>query len=161
VPHRHIADHLVGIDRFDDRYAARTDFLGPAVVPSLPAYRLRPLSIEVPDAPIGYDLGEDRPILQPRYRSGTVVPVGTDGVASLGGVLQGPDGAPLALQPGLLRSADGTEIAFFTNRAGRFRIDGVAPGTWRLMLTATEAGPMEVSVPADAEGMIDLGTLVP
>lgn len=161
VPHRRIAGRLVGVDRFDDGYAARTDVLGPAVVPSLSAHRLRPLSIEVPDAPIGYDLGEDRPILQPRYRSGTVVPVGTDGVASLGGVLQGPDGAPLALQAGLLRGAGGTEIAFFTNRAGRFRIDGVAPGTWHLMLTTMEASPVEVSVPADAEGTIDLGAVVP
>ncbi|HEV7369731.1 fimbrial biogenesis outer membrane usher protein [Arenibaculum sp.] len=161
VPHRRIADREVGVDRFGDSYVARTDLLGPAVVPSLSSHRLRPMTIEVPDAPAGYDLGEDRPTLLPSYRSGTVVPVGTDGVASVAGVLQGPDGAPLGLQAGVLEGPDGAQTTFFTNRTGRFRIDGVSPGAWRLVLTTMEAAPVAVSVPADADGTIDLGVVVP
>lgn len=162
TPHRRIDDRRVEIDPIDGRYAAGSGPLGPALVPNLSSYRRRPILIDVPDAPPGYDLGEDRPVLLPTYRSGIVVPVGTDGVAGIGGILADGEGRPLALQAGVLRPAGGDAgQAFFTNRSGRFRIEGVAPGRWEIVLKTMNGRTLTVTVPEDAEGLIDLGTVTP
>lgn len=162
APHKRIRDRRIEVDPVEGRYAAGNGLLGPALVPNLSSYRQRPILIDVPDAPPGYDLGEDRPVLRPTYRSGIVVPVGTDGVAGIGGILAGADGMPLALQAGVLRPpGGGAEQPFFTNRSGRFRIEGVAPGDWEIVLTTMEGRIVTVSVPDDAEGVIDLGIVVP
>ena len=44
-------------------------------------------ALDVLDVPPSYDLGEDRPTVLPGYRTGTIVPIGTDATASLEGVL--------------------------------------------------------------------------
>jgi outer membrane usher protein len=161
APHPRLAGRRVGVDRVGDGYLASGDALGPPVVPNLSAYRQRSVLLDVPDAPSGYDLGEDRPTLLPGYRSGVVVPLGTDAAASLTGVLRGPDGAPLSLHSGELRpAAGGDALPFFTNRGGRFVIDGVRPGRWLLALPAL-GRTVEVEVPPDAEGTVNLGAVAP
>ncbi|MBP2313878.1 fimbria/pilus outer membrane usher protein [Azospirillum soli] len=163
APHPRLADKQIGVDPYNQRYAAETDLLGAPVLPDLSAYRQRAFLLDVPDAPVSYDLGNDRPVLVPRYRSGTVVPIGTDATASLSGVLKGEDGKPLGLQSGVLRPADGSgaaEIAFFTNRQGRFRVEGVRPGRWTLVIHGMEDRPKTLTVPADGD-TIDLGEVKP
>lgn len=177
--HPHLRGRMVGVDpvhgsirgpiggpdegSIGDRHVASSDLLGPPVVPSLSAYRLRPILIDVPEAPPGYDLGDDRPVLLPGHRSGIVVPIGTDGVAGITGVARDRDGGPIALQAGVLRPVDGTreEIPFFTNRSGRLRVAGVAPGRWSLVFTSIAADPVDVEIPDGAEGTIDLGVVTP
>ena len=164
APHPRLADKPVGVDPYNQRYAAESDFLGAPVLPDLSAYRQRAFLLDVPDAPVSYDLGNDRPVLVPRYRSGTVVPIGTDATASLSGVLKGDDGKPLGLQSGVLRPADrsgASEISFFTNRQGRFRIEGVRPGRWTLTIHGMDDRPKTLTVPADSGDTIDLGEVKP
>ncbi|HSK39526.1 MAG TPA: fimbrial biogenesis outer membrane usher protein, partial [Arenibaculum sp.] len=165
--HPHLQGRMVGVDPIGglhgDLHGARSDLLGPAVVPSLSAYRLRPILIDVPESPPGYDLGDDRPVLLPGYRSGIVVPVGTDGVAGITGIVRTRDGAPVALQAGMLRPDDGTreDIPFFTNRSGRFRVDGLAPGRWSLVFTTIDVDPVAVEIAKDTAGTVDLGVVTP
>ncbi|WP_445376255.1 fimbria/pilus outer membrane usher protein [Niveispirillum fermenti] len=163
APHPRLAGMDIGVDPIDDRYAAETDWLGGPIVPNITAYLVRPILLDVPDAPANYDLGEDRPAVQPGYRSGTVVPIGTNAVVSLTGTLTGPDGMPAALLSGVLipQGIDGArEIAFFTNRSGLFRIDSVRPGDWLLSIHGSDSPPTPIHVAADAEGEIRLGPLV-
>lgn len=160
VPHPRLAGRTVGVDPVNGSYLARTDGLGPPVVPNISAYLVRPLLLDVPEVPLGYDIGEDRPAVQPGYRTGTVVPVGTDATVSLDGTLTGPDGQPVSLVSGVLRPVGGPErreIQFFANRRGRFRVESVQPGRWELVLVGVEARPVPVEVPADAEGVLPLG----
>ncbi|WP_240002428.1 fimbria/pilus outer membrane usher protein [Oleisolibacter albus] len=162
VPHARLRDRVVGVDPVNDLYLAESDALGPPIVPNIAPYLVRPLLLDVPDAPASYDLGDDRPAVQPGYRTGTLVPIGTDATASVDGMLLLPDGAAAALYSGQLRPLDRPDtkqIPFFTNRKGRFRVDGVRPGRWELVLTGVEARPLPVTVPPEAEGVIALGTL--
>lgn len=162
VPHPRLKDMDVGVDPVDDRYAAETDWLGVPIVPNISAYLVRPILLDVPDAPANYDLGDDRPAVQPGYRSGTIVTIGTDAVVTLVGNLTLPDGKPAALLSGTLRPVgikDAKELAFFTNRAGLFRIDSVRPGDWLLAVHGSDSAPIPISVAKDAEGEVKLGRM--
>ncbi|MFV3130561.1 fimbria/pilus outer membrane usher protein [Niveispirillum sp. KHB5.9] len=159
VPHPRLAGKDVGVDPVDDRYVAETDWLGVPVVPNISAYLVRPILLDVPDAPANYDLGEDRPAVQPGYRSGTIITIGTDAIASLVGTLMTAEGKPASLLSGVLRPVgikDAKDLAFFTNRAGLFRIDSVRPGDWQLIITGMEKKPFPITVPKEAEGIVKL-----
>lgn len=162
VPHPRLAGKDVGVDPVDDRYASQTDWLGGPIVPNISAYLVRPILLDVPDAPANYDLGDDRPAVQPGYKAGTVVTIGTDAIATLVGTLVGTDGKPASLLSGILRPdgiAGAKDIAFFTNRSGLFRIDSVRRGNWSLIVHGGEVAPIPVSVPKEVEGEIKLGPL--
>lgn len=161
--HPRLDGAAVGVDPVDDQYLAESGALGPAVVPNIAAYLVRPLLLDVPDAPANYDLGNDRPAVRPGYRSGTVVTIGTDAVASVTGILMAADGSPASLLSGVLRPVgagpDAKEIPFFTNRRGLFRVEGVRPGAWELQVHGVEMPPHPVQVDASDSGDINLGTL--
>lgn len=164
VPHPRIADRRIAVDPVNGSHSATNDMLGPPILPSVTAYLVRPMHIEVLDLPPTYDIGEDRPAVLPGYRTGTIVPIGTDATVSLDGTLTAADGTAMALQSGVLEpvgAADGDEqgreaIQFFTNRRGRFRIESVRPGEWRLRLHGIEAS-VPIVVPREAEGVMGLG----
>ena len=162
VPHPNLAGQLIGVEPSGDSYLAEVDWLGPAVVPNLASYEHNTLVIDAPDLPLGYDLGNDRPELVLRYRSGAVVRVGTDASMLLDGILQDADGAPLALQAGEVRALDAPEreaIPFFTNRSGRFRVGGLRPGRYELSLFADPKAVLGVEIPAQTEGLFDVGVM--
>jgi len=160
TPHPRLKGKPIGVDPVNGHYLAQSDLLGPPVIPNISAYLVRPLLLDVPDVPPGYDLGNDRPAVQPGYRTGTLIPIGTDATVSLDGLLIGPDGQALSLMSGILRPMDAPgrkDLSFFTNRKGRFRVEAVAPGRWELHIHGMEARPVPVEVPADAEGVVHLG----
>jgi outer membrane usher protein len=162
VPHPRLRKLLVGVDPIDGIWLSRSDRFGPPVVSNISAYLVRPLLLDVPDVPVGYDIGEDRPAVVPGYRTGTIVPVGTDASVSLDGQMQGPDGLPLGLQSGELRPVGEPvrkAVAFFTNRRGRFRVEAVRPGSWELILHGLDFRPVPVNIPEEAEGIRVLGSI--
>jgi len=162
APHRRLAGQKIGIDPFEDGYNAESDFLGPAVVPDLTAYEYRTLLVEVPDAPFGYSLGELGPVVQPGFRGGTVVAVGTNATVVLGGTITASDGAPIGLAAGEIRPV-GIEgqatTPFFTNRRGKFRVDGLRPGNYAIMLFGRENAARSIEIPQDAEGLLEFGAI--
>jgi len=46
---------------------------------------------------------------------------------------------------------------FFTNRGGRFVVDGMAPGRYRLVVRGETLG--EFVIPGNVEGIIDVGEI--
>jgi len=163
VPHPRLRGMKVGVDPRPGLtgYLAESDWLGPPVIPNLSAYLVRPVVLDVPEAPLGYDLGVDRPAVIPGYRTGSLIPIGTNAAVSLGGTLLAPDGTPVQLLSGELRpvgaDADSrTVVQFFTNRRGRFRIEGVRPGDWAMVLFGLDHRPHPLTVAADAEGLLML-----
>lgn len=162
VPHPTLADQSIEINTVDDKPEARTDFLGPAVLPELNSYYQKHVTIDAPDLPLGYDLGKQVYDLQPTYRSGTVITVGTGATVLGDGYLVDADGKPLPLEPGTISSVDEPKTApieFFTSRLGRFRVEGLKPGRFRLTLTNDPAHAIEFTIPAGSKGRVDLGHL--
>ncbi len=163
VAHPNLRSSTVGVDPVDEQnYRARVDWLGPAVLSNLSSYQIRSLRVTVPDLPLGLELGQDVFELQPTFRSGAVLKVGNDAVVLLDGVLVDKNGKPLPLQAGEARevgAATGKAQQFFTNRTGRFRIDGMHPGQYDVTLNADTRVTVRITVPDNATGIYRLGDL--
>ncbi len=163
VPHENLEGYEIGLNPAQGTYLAEVDWMGPAVLPDLGAYEYNTVVVEVPDLPFGYDLGDETPTVQPSVTSGAVIIVGTDATVLLGGTLLDNLGQPLALEAGEVRRADEPEAEgspFFTNRAGKFRIDGARPGDYILRLYAMPGLEIAVTIPEGADGLYDAGALV-
>lgn len=139
---------------------ARNGWFGPALAPLQRTYGQTDLTVDVDPLPIGYELGEARLHAFPSSASGYVYPVGSAASRIAVGFLEGPTG-PLASLSGTLEMVGGKAVAprpFFTNAAGRFVADGLAPGVYVL-----KSGDVELArfaIPIKAQGVVDVGRLV-
>ncbi len=168
VPDPAIADYPIGINPSgrpgkEARYDAKTDGSTPAVVPDLTPYIYRTFRIDASRLPPGFDAGEGSYTVYPGYRSGTVIPLGSGANVMADGTLVFRDGAPVALQAGSIRplaEPDALPQAFFTNRAGRFRIDKLKPGRYSMQIFSAPGATLLVDIPEGAAGPTPIGVLV-
>ncbi len=143
-----------------DDVIARSDGLGPPVLPIRRAYGINGFTIGVDPLPPGYDLGTGQLRVFPPFGAGYHLTIGSDASRIARGILVGPTG-PLPLKPGLLEAVppDGRPPRpVFTNRTGRFVADGLAPGRYRLTV---EGLTFEFVVSQQTQGVVDVGTLHP
>ncbi len=143
--------------RFTSGVTVHDDGLGPMLVPIGRAYTPDQLRLDIANVPLGYDVGAARLDLLPGAGSGYHLAVGSDASRSMLGVLLASGGEPLALRTGrAVALGDGETRPFFTNRAGRFLVDGLAPDTYRLEVDGL-AATAEVIVPESQAGVVKLG----
>ena len=162
VPHPELAGQDIGVDQVRETYAARTDWLGPAVLPDLASYRVRKVTIDAPDLPLGYELGPSDRTLWPTYKSGTVIRVGTGATVLLSGVLVTAEGALVSLQAGeifFLGEPKLTPIEVFTNRKGKFMAEGLMPGAFELRMAGDAQVKVGFEIPKGKAGLYDIGRL--
>lgn len=162
VPHPALKEFPMGVNPVRDYYSARADWLGPAVVPDLTAYQVRTLTIDTPDLPPGYDVGPGRHTVLPTYKSGTVIRVGTGATVLLMGVLETFTGQPVSLLAGEVVAVDdpqGKPLELFTNRNGRFSVEGLKPGRYELRLYADPKAAVRFEIPKDKAGVYEIGVL--
>ena len=99
--------------------------------------------------------------MEPPYRSGYKLVVGTERFVSAVGFLQ-VDGVPAQLATGLITSEDDDGFEpepFFTNSAGRFGIIGLAPGRSYTIRLNESGRTFTVEVPKDNTGLLRLETI--
>jgi outer membrane usher protein len=164
-PHESLANKEITVG---DAAAPRAfvDGLGPALVPDLPAYTPNSISVDVKDLPPGYSLGTGAFDVISPYRAGYALQVGSANSVSAFGTLLFANREPLALTTGVaypLEKRDrSTKVTVFTNQAGRFVAEGLAPGTW-LIEMAAEGGSItyRIEVPNGAQGLLKAGVLTP
>ena len=161
TPHPRIAERRVGIDPLDNDYTSETDWLGSPALSGLTSYQYRSTAIDVIDLPPGYDVGNDRPVLLPSYRSGILVPIGSDAATAVIGILVDRDSKPVTLASGEITPREASKVSypFFTNRRGRFRTDGLRPGQYDLRLSGSTMIIHSFVIKPDAEGIVDFGTI--
>ncbi|MEQ8817559.1 MAG: fimbria/pilus outer membrane usher protein [Thalassobaculum sp.] len=162
APHPAIADQDLEINRVGDTPAARSDLLGAPVLPDLNPYYQHQVVIDAPDLPLGYELGRQIYDVRPTYRSGILIPVGTGATVLGDGVLVDAQGQPLPLELGTITAITDAErppIEFFTSRKGRFRVEGLSPGRWRLTLANAPDRAIEFEILDGSAGRVDLGNL--
>ncbi len=162
APHDSLADRRILLG---DRAAAAgfTDLLGPALVPDLAAYTPRSLRYDVKDLPVGYDLGNQEFTLQPGYKAGYALTVGSAHSVTAFGTLQDDEGKPVGLVTGTAKpaSGDAPPVTLFTNGAGRFAAQGVAPGRWEIAMASEPPLRFVLDVPEGTKGLYRAGTLRP
>lgn len=139
---------------------AKSDALGPAVVPNLRSYQVNRIDAEVSGAPFGYDLGDASKEVFPYFRSGYSFEIGSEESVSVAGVALDESRTPIALVGGEVQRLDGDpieEATAFTNAEGRFFVTGLRAGWHRLILSTTPKSVLEFEVPDGAAGLVDVG----
>lgn len=162
--HRSLNGAEVYVEPRDEFFSARSGPLGGAVSPELSAYSPRVLTFDVPEAPPGYDLGAGSAQVLPPYRSGYLITVGSDYFVSAVGQLLDTTGQPLKLWVGQaveLAHPERAPVRMFTNASGRFAIQGLRPGRWRIEGAPASSTVYILDVPAEADGLVRVGVLRP
>lgn len=163
-PHASLKNANVLVDPNPLGVTAMTGDLKAATMPNLSSYSERVVTVDVQNAPIGTDIGQGSFKLFPGYRSGYVLEVGSDYYITATGSMRDAEGQPVALVSGKateLAHPDRAPVTVFTNRQGRFGATGLAPGKWRIEMLDANKSVYEITIPADAEGVVRLGDLMP
>lgn len=138
---------------------AKQDWLGAPLAPFNRAFSPVYQTYDVDPLPTGYDLGESRLSAFPGAFSGYRVAVGSDESRVAVGYLIGPDG-PINNMSGsveMIGNAKATPRPFFTNATGRFAVDSLAPGEYRMLIGGTEVARFAIA--SKSEGLVDVGKL--
>ncbi len=162
-PHDSIADREIFVGT-ESQPKAHSDWLGPALVPDVPAYTRTTLPVDVADLPVGYSLGAGAFELNAPYKAGYALQVGSDAAISAFGRLLYADGLPLSLLTGHAYAVGNPaqKIPLFTNAGGRFAIEGLTPGRWIVeMATGSSPARFAMQIPAGTEGLHTAGDLRP
>ncbi|WP_210269849.1 fimbria/pilus outer membrane usher protein [Hyphomicrobium methylovorum] len=162
-PHESIAD-LTVVAGMPEDVSAEADWLGPAVVPNLPAYSRTTIPVDVPDLPVGYSLGSGTYEAVAPYKAGYRIQVGSAHSVSVYGKLLDAQGEPLALLTGAAHASEEPDrrVEIFTNSAGRFAADGLSPGRWIIDMGSDEdATHYSIDVPPGTIGLFKAGDLMP
>lgn len=158
--HKSLGKAQVILDPREEHFTAKSGIFGPAVDPNLGAYIRRTITYDVPNAPIGYDLGSASAKILPPYRGGYLVTAGSDYSVTALGTLIGPNGSPVSLLSGKateLGVSNPRTLTIFTNRTGRFGISGMRPGRWRIEMPTEPPTVVEIVVPEKSLGVVRLG----
>lgn len=161
-PHPSLGDRdvIVGDSLQGGRHQARSGAFGPALTGTLTPYVNQTIRYDVLNPPVGYNIGDGAARVQPSYRSGFAVEVGSaDFVSALGRLVGNADRA-VALMSGRVTPVDDPAAEpqlFFTNSVGRFAMQNLAPGKrYRVQLFSNPPMGFEFTVPEDNEGLLDL-----
>ncbi len=172
-PHKNLGDRSVvaGQSLAENNYISKSGPLGAAVNNFLGSYSTQSVQYDVEDPPTGYDTGPGVFRVRPAYKSGYAARIGTDAFASAMGTLVLAPDKPVSLIGGRVTLQDVKDgenpqpIPFFTNSIGRFAIANLLPGRLYLVETYGPNGSIdksfEFTVPADTDGLINLGTVMP
>lgn len=161
-PSETLKGERIGIETLDNQPFVQIDRFGPAVLPDLTSYQIKRINVESPDLPVGLDVGEPLRYVVPRYRSGTVIKIGTETASVIEGVVINADGTPFALQGGEAVPAGRTEaepVTIMTNREGKFQVMGLEPGEYQLRFFSAPESPQRFVVPKAGKGAVSVGTL--
>jgi outer membrane usher protein len=146
------------VDPRSDTSALSSDLFGTPPLASVNAYVPRELQLDVENLPPGLNLGADRPMLLPRFRSVVLVPIGSNARTQVTGYLLGPKRQALALQAIVLTLRGSTEsIDLFTNRKGLFLSSQLSPGFYDIKQPGNEKVLATFAVSEEQEGMMDIG----
>jgi len=123
------AEIITGQSLSQNRYDARSGLLGAAVQNDLTSYVRQDVQYDLAGFDLGVDIGDGTSRVEPPYRSGYSIQVGSQYYISATGFLM-QNGKPVTLAVGTVTNSSDDEftpIRFFTNSAGRFAVIGLAP----------------------------------
>lgn len=164
-PHSALKDQSVVSARTLSRgdYYARSGAAGAAVQGDLSPYNKQNVQYDVADPVEAFDVGDGTVLVEPPYKSGYRLVVGSEHYVSVIGTLADGDG-PVALSTGRVSALDKNEdfkgLPFFTNSRGRFGLFGLAPGkSYEVLLSETKR-KFVIEVPIEGDAVLRLDTIM-
>ena len=161
------SDVLLNVNRANKPQTRTGDYLG-ALVSLGSGYNESQFSVDVPQAPLGYDWGPGTYRVAGGANTGHYFQIGSALSYTILGVLHDDKGQPISLQRGKVmlfnNQADCLETIcaphsykFFTNRTGRFVIEGIGAGEYQIQFEKTY-GHFEVQ--ESQQRFVKLGTII-
>ncbi|WP_306439758.1 fimbria/pilus outer membrane usher protein [Vibrio japonicus] len=133
------------------------------LLPDLVAYNGQIVGYDVENLRPGYDLGDGAFWLNPGYKQGFRLKIGSDSVLTVMGTLRyRTTNEPIPLIAGTawyLGEEEQAPVEFFTSRTGRFALSGVRPGQYRLALDTNEQQAINITLDEGSDVLIMLGDL--
>ncbi len=162
--HESLGSHEISLGS-RDKEIGHSDWVAPALISDLAPFSQRRVEFDMPDLPTGYDLGAGALDFYGPYKAGYRVMAGSAYTVTATGTLLGCDGSPLSLLAGTAYedgAESGRQIELFTNKAGKFGAQGLAPGHWVIEMP-TEPNPTKflLEIPAGTTGLHSAGKLNP
>lgn len=140
--------HSLYLNKNGDQYEAETGFFNSAVLPNYQAYRYYPVRIDGRNLPLGISAPPQELVVAPPYRGGVLIPLTAEFTRAVIGKIQ-LQGNSSSLKMGKLISVkSGDSYTFFTNRKGRFLVESVIPGEYKVFLDEQYLDNLNI----DAEG---------
>jgi len=140
--HKSLFDSDVLLGQVNDRYVAKTDALGAAVLNELNSYVARDVQVDLANRPQGYTLEKDRFSVFPGVLDGYSIEVGDADYITIITRLVGPDGSVLSRVGGEAVLQDGPDagrtVPLFTNSDGRMVLVRLREGRYLLRLFGSE-----------------------
>lgn len=146
----------------DDNYTAKSDWLGPAVLPEIGSYNFSTIVLGGKHVTNSQGLPRDHFDLKPTYKSGYGFGIGTDATMYLNAKIVMPDGSVLENATARAIYVDDASIEpviVFTNRKGILRAEGFRQGKYRLEVGDNQFQPVEFVIKESSENIFDLGTV--
>lgn len=154
-------DVIVGRSLNRGEYEASSGTFGGAVANSLGSYNTQDVQYDVDTLEAGYAIGSGVERLDPPFRAGYALEVGTDRFVSAVGFLEiGGESAELVV--GVISSEDDPGFepqSFFTNSSGRFGILGLAPGRTYTIRLSSSGRTFSIAIPEGNKGLYRANTI--
>ena len=146
-----------------DNYTALIRDKGKKAVVRLESYRFQNINIDESTLPNGYDTEKTEFEVFPQYHQGFMIKAGGEPATMLDGMLVDEKKKGLGFKGGqwVPENGEGKTIAFFSNKAGRFRVTSIPSGKYNLELfDYPDMQPFTITVP-DTKGKVhDLGDVI-
>nr|BFD65238.1 hypothetical protein HAGR004_02600 [Bdellovibrio sp. HAGR004] len=125
------------------------------------AYYRNTLNVDSTSLPVGYLMDQEFYGTQLTYRSGLLLDVKITKKVMVKGQVLLPSGEPLSYAAGDVFDARGTLVdnSFFTNKEGRFLIEGLEPGTYKVVTDRAGLEGFMFEVPKQAEKVLIVETV--
>ncbi|MFW5661209.1 MAG: fimbria/pilus outer membrane usher protein, partial [Oceanicaulis sp.] len=142
----------------EQRFEARTDALGPAVLSDLIDYQPRSVQVVPENVPPGTTLDSTDVSVRPGLRSGYSIELGGEANVAVVATLVDSAGQPVQRVSGLARREGAPEsegAIFFTNETGRLYLDQLEPGqTYLLEIAGDDGRVARFTTPEDGFGLV-------
>ncbi|WP_135454256.1 fimbria/pilus outer membrane usher protein [Vibrio echinoideorum] len=145
---------LINSDDDDNAEAISSNGLNNAISLST-AHTSQSFTVYAPDAPIGYDIGNYFYNVTPGAYTSHIFTVGSDASKTVIGRLSLGDGKPLSLTQGYLVSNTGDSTPFFTNKGGRFVVEGIRSGNYKIQTMDSDITG-QIHIPESEDNLIRL-----
>ncbi len=162
-PHGSIKDKQIVVNPDGDSVSAYSDWLGAVLIPNLAEYSTTRITYDVEGVPIGYDLGAGAFDFKAPYKTGHSATVGSNFTITAYGRMVDNEGKPIKLLTGIAwqKANPNRKVTIFTNAAGRFGAQGLAPGEWTIEMATTPLSRYNLVIPEGSSGLLKAGTLKP
>jgi outer membrane usher protein len=160
-----LKDQNIEINRMGDASEVSLGYWRRAVLRDIQQYNEHRLVVDSASLRDNVQLTHESYLVSPGYRSGHTVEIKVKSLMTVSGrlLLNNSEKAIPLVAGDVVKNDGGTwqasELVFFTDENGRFLLEGLTPGTWRVVFHDSTLAPFEFVVKEESEGEINVGDI--